>query len=129
MLDVPHTDRGGKCSIFEGGTKGIAIVNSPLISNVNVTYHGLAHAVDWLPSLVTGALGGSTVGTKPLDGHDLWAALLCVYLLLFISRLILSPFPIFLLFCKTGRMKIFSPLNVSQTLASARLDSASRPLA
>ena len=41
-----------------------------------MTYHGLAHAVDWLPTLVVGALGGSTAKCKPLDGHDLWDALL-----------------------------------------------------
>lgn len=72
--NLPH--RGGKCSIWEGGTKGIAIISSPLITQANVTYHGLAHAVDWLPTLVVGVLGGSTAKTKPLDGHNLWNALL-----------------------------------------------------
>ena len=60
----------------EGGTKGVSIVASPLLEKKNYTYHGLAHAVDWLPTLVAGVLAGSTASTKPLDGHDLWAALL-----------------------------------------------------
>jgi hypothetical protein len=68
--------RGGKCSIWEGGTKGISIVASPLLVKTNYTYHGLTHAVDWLPTLVAGVLAGSTASTKPLDGHNLWDALL-----------------------------------------------------
>ena len=68
--------RAGKCSIWEGGTKGVSIVASPLLTKTNIAYHGLAHAVDWLPTLIVGALSGSTASTKPLDGHDLWAALL-----------------------------------------------------
>ena len=68
--------RGGQCSIWEGGTKGISIVASPLLTKTNITYHGLAHAVDWLPTLIKGAISGSTASTKPLDGHDMWAALL-----------------------------------------------------
>ena len=72
--NLPH--RGGKCSIWEGGTKGISIVSSPLLTKTGFTYHGIAHAVDWLPTLVAGALGGSTASCKPLDGHNMWAALL-----------------------------------------------------
>ena len=41
--NLPH--RGGKCSIWEGGTKGVSIVASPLLTKTNITYHGLAHAV------------------------------------------------------------------------------------
>ena len=36
---------GGKCSIWEGGTRGISIITSPLLKKVGFTYHGLAHAV------------------------------------------------------------------------------------
>ena len=42
--NLPH--RGGKCSIWEGGTKGISIVSSPLLTKTGFTYHGIAHAVD-----------------------------------------------------------------------------------
>ena len=44
-----------------------------------LVYNGLVHACDWLPTAVSALTGGSSVGaaeTLPLDGLDLWAALL-----------------------------------------------------
>jgi len=65
--------RGGKQSIFEGGVRGVAFVWSRRLAPGE--HHGLAHSVDWLPTLA-GLAGASTAATKPLDGLDMWPALL-----------------------------------------------------
>ena len=71
--------RGSKCSLWEGGTHGTAFVYwAGLPAAVRgKPFHGLSHAADLLPTIVSAV--GSRLWpneTQPLDGVDLWAALL-----------------------------------------------------
>ncbi|CAJ1370526.1 unnamed protein product [Effrenium voratum] len=71
-----HPLRGGKCSIWEGGTRGTALIKGPQVPR-GLVWRGLFHASDWLPTLLEGVLGTviAPEATKPLDGFNLWHAL------------------------------------------------------
>ncbi|KAK7108309.1 arylsulfatase B-like [Littorina saxatilis] len=61
--------RGTKQTIYEGGTRSYTIVRAPGLAATNVTWPGMIHAIDWLPTLVKAA-GGS----KPsyVHGKNMW---------------------------------------------------------
>ena len=59
--------------MWEGGTRATAFIHSPLLKKSGYTYTGLVHGVDWLSTIIHGALPAhgidSTATTgKPLDG-------------------------------------------------------------
>lgn len=68
-----YPKRGGKCTLYQGGTTGDGFITGPALSTKwkvpagkNRTYPHLFHVVDWLPTLAA-AVDGQSKG-KPLDG-------------------------------------------------------------
>lgn len=68
---------GWKHYVFEGGVRSASFIYSSLIPEAKrgSVHSGLFHAVDWLPTLA-GLAGASTSQNLPLDGYNLWDALL-----------------------------------------------------
>ena len=64
--------RGTKGTLFEGGTRAIGFVHSPLLRRTGYRSQHLMHAVDWLPTLLSAAGEKSNV---TVDGVDQWRAL------------------------------------------------------
>ena len=65
--------RGGKCSAWEGGLRGVSFIHAPasLGKASGSTATGLFHAVDWFPtilSLVTGTGTGTDIGVAMATG-------------------------------------------------------------
>ena len=63
--------RGGKCTVWEGGTKGDAFLSGPALKTAYgiespFAYQNLFHAVDWLPTLAN--MTGAKPEGKKLDG-------------------------------------------------------------
>lgn len=74
--DLPPSNaplREGKGSLYEGGTRVVALANWPGRIAPG-TAEGVMHVVDMLPTLAK--LAGAKLGkSKPLDGADVWPAL------------------------------------------------------
>ena len=66
--------REGKGTLYEGGTRVIALVNWPGHIRAGATETGMLHVVDMYPTLAALA-GASTAKAKPLDGLNVWATL------------------------------------------------------
>lgn len=62
--------RGGKGSLYEGGTRVVALANWPGRIPPG-SAEGVMHVVDMAPTLAALA-GASLAGAKPLDGADVW---------------------------------------------------------
>ncbi|XP_067658130.1 arylsulfatase B-like [Haliotis asinina] len=64
--------RGGKHTIWEGGTRGTSFMYGAGLKKTKTTYNGMMHAVDWKPTLVSAA-GGSP--ETSIDGISHWEAI------------------------------------------------------
>jgi len=62
--------RGGKGSLFEGGTKALTFAVSPLFNKKAYENNGLMHISDWLPTLLSIASNGEMELPDDLDGID-----------------------------------------------------------
>lgn len=68
--------RGGKCTLWQGGTTGDALLSGPALRKLGIQpqlYTNLFHVVDWLPTLA--AMTQSKPSGKPLDGVSHFEAL------------------------------------------------------
>ncbi|KAK7481420.1 hypothetical protein BaRGS_00027376 [Batillaria attramentaria] len=65
--------RGGKVTIWEGGTRAAAFVHGWGLKTAGVRYDGMMHAVDWFPTIITAA--GGVVKNKDIDGVSMWDAI------------------------------------------------------
>ncbi len=63
--------RDGKGTLYEGGTRVIALANWKGTLPEGEVVDQPMHVVDMFPTLVTLA-GGSSAGAKPIDGLDMW---------------------------------------------------------
>jgi arylsulfatase A-like enzyme len=63
--------RDGKGSLYEGGTRVVALANWPGHIPAGITVNEMIHVVDMYPTLL-GLAGGGTGKCKPLDGLDVW---------------------------------------------------------
>lgn len=63
--------RDGKGSLYEGGTRVVALANWPGHIPAGSVVNGLMHVVDMYPTLANLA-GASLAKCKPLDGLDMW---------------------------------------------------------
>ncbi|XP_033759905.1 arylsulfatase B-like [Pecten maximus] len=64
--------RGGKITIYEGGTRATAFINGKMLNKTGYTYNGMMHAVDWMPTIISAA-GGTP--PEEIDGIDQWESL------------------------------------------------------
>ncbi|XP_060588766.1 arylsulfatase I-like [Ruditapes philippinarum] len=67
--------RGGKITIFEGGTRAAAFVSGSGIKKKGSTYEGIIHAVDWHPTILSAAGSSDDNIDESIDGLDQWQAI------------------------------------------------------
>jgi arylsulfatase A-like enzyme len=66
--------RDGKGSLYEGGTRVVALASWPGHIKEGMTVDEMVHTVDLYPTLV-GLAGGQLGKSKPLDGVDVWGTI------------------------------------------------------
>ena len=74
--DLPASNgpyRDGKGSLYEGGTRAVALASWPGHVRPGAN-DALLHVTDMLPTLA-GLAGAGLAGTQPLDGMDVWPSL------------------------------------------------------
>ncbi|XP_053394849.1 arylsulfatase B-like [Mercenaria mercenaria] len=67
--------RGGKITIFEGGTRAVSFVSGSGIEKPGSTYNGLIHAVDWHPTILAAADSSTDDTNDNIDGLNQWKAI------------------------------------------------------
>ncbi|XP_025084343.1 LOW QUALITY PROTEIN: arylsulfatase B-like [Pomacea canaliculata] len=65
--------RGGKFTVWEGGTRAVALIKGPGLKVTGAEYDGLIHAVDWMPTIVAAA--GGEIKDGDIDGMNIWDAI------------------------------------------------------
>ncbi|KAK7094207.1 arylsulfatase B-like [Littorina saxatilis] len=65
--------RGGKVTVWEGGTRAAAFLHGWGLPKTGIRYDGMMHAVDWFPTIVSAA--GGEVKNKDIDGMSMWDAI------------------------------------------------------
>ncbi|XP_005099750.2 arylsulfatase B [Aplysia californica] len=65
--------RGGKISIFEGGTRVVGFLHGPMLARKGGKFDGLMHAVDWFPTIAEAA--GIQNKEPDQDGMSQWSAI------------------------------------------------------
>ena len=76
-IKIPNDNgplRDGKASLYEGGTRVVALANWPGHIPAGTTVNEMIHVADMYPTLARLA-GASTQGGKPLDGLDVWGTI------------------------------------------------------
>jgi arylsulfatase A-like enzyme len=63
--------RDGKGSLYEGGTRVVALVNWPGHVRSGAVVEGMVHVVDMYPTIAALA-SASTASAKPIDGLNMW---------------------------------------------------------
>ena len=66
--------RDGKGSLYEGGTRVVALANWPGHIKSGTVVDGMMHVVDMYPT-IAGLAGAPTSRAKPLDGLDMWGTI------------------------------------------------------
>ncbi len=66
--------REGKGTVYEGGTRVVAVANWPGHIKPGTVVSEMIHEVDLFPTLL-GLAGGQTAGGKPIDGLDVWGTI------------------------------------------------------
>lgn len=66
--------RGVKATLWEGGVRGVGLINSPLLQKSGYVAQQMLHVCDWLPTLYEAA-GGDPSTLKNLDGVSAWKML------------------------------------------------------
>ncbi|XP_041378172.1 flavin-containing monooxygenase 5-like isoform X2 [Gigantopelta aegis] len=51
--------RGGKLTVYEGGTRAVAFINGRGLKKPGTVYDGMMHAIDWMPTIIAAAGGNS----------------------------------------------------------------------
>ncbi|KAL8600312.1 hypothetical protein ACOMHN_060930 [Nucella lapillus] len=69
---VNYPLRAGKKNLYEGGIRSYTLLKLPGSRHANTTWSGLAHAIDWFPTLVRAAGGG---GQDYLHGYELYSSI------------------------------------------------------
>jgi arylsulfatase A-like enzyme len=68
-----YPKRGGKCTVWEGGTTGDAFLSGPALSNLglptNSRFPHLFHVVDWMPTLAE-IVGAVPKNNNKIDGKS-----------------------------------------------------------
>ncbi|XP_078610731.1 arylsulfatase B-like [Branchiostoma floridae x Branchiostoma japonicum] len=62
--------RGGKTTLWEGGTRGVAFAHGKMLQKTGYTNNEMIHAVDWFPTILEAAGGtadGAIDGVSQLD--------------------------------------------------------------
>ncbi|XP_066304132.1 arylsulfatase B-like [Branchiostoma lanceolatum] len=62
--------RGGKTTLWEGGTRGVAFAHGKMLQKTGYTNDEMIHAVDWFPTILAAAGGTADPGMDGLSQLD-----------------------------------------------------------